>query len=161
MKTDRIKDYCCKGLPFDPFCTNRLLSDYIKEDTFALAAVVHSLETVLFLQRYQRKSKRSADTYRGVVFSKGSFYDMADFHTHLLQRSYVTLTPSFPLIPNTFPKSWPWMNSGQCSWTKASGQYYRFQHNEPHDDLPRRDADWIIRYFLRYPKAERRRFAML
>ena len=25
------------------------------------------------------------------------------------------------------------------------------------DILPRRDADWIIRYFLRYPKAERRR----
>ena len=33
-----------KGLLSDPFCTNRLLSDYIKEDTFALAAVVHSLK---------------------------------------------------------------------------------------------------------------------
>ena len=31
------------------------------------------------------------------------------------------------------------------------------EHNELIDILPRRDADWIIRYFLRYPKAERRR----
>ena len=44
----------------------------------------------------------------------------------------------------------------------AHGQKYQVsitdvEHNELIDILPRRDADWIIRYFLRYPKAERRR----
>ena len=35
-KTDRIKDYRWQRIAIGSICTNRLLSDYIKEDTFAL-----------------------------------------------------------------------------------------------------------------------------
>ena len=43
-KTDRIKDYRWQRIAIGSILHQQALSDYIKEDTFALAAVIHSLK---------------------------------------------------------------------------------------------------------------------
>ena len=94
--------------------------------------------------------KRSADADYGVVFSKAQLHRYSGWLPHIYYNGHTLLwPPSFPSSPT--PSSSP-----------GHGQKYQVsitdvEHNELIDILPRRDADWIIRYFLRYPKAERRR----
>ena len=72
-KTDRIKDYRWQRIAIGSILHQQALSDYIKEDTFALAAVVHSLKPSRSCSVINA-NQRSADADYGVVFSKAQLH---------------------------------------------------------------------------------------
>ena len=118
-KTDRIKDYRWQRIAIGSILHQQAFVRLHKRRYVCPCCGRTFFETVLFLQRYQRKSKDLQMQIMVSCFQKRSFTDIAADFPHLLQRSYVTLTAFISLIPNTFPKSWPWMNSGAMLMDKS------------------------------------------
>ena len=157
-KTDRIKDYRWQRIAIGSILHQQAFVRLHKRRYVCPCCGRTFFETVPFLQRYQRKSKDLQMQIMVSCFQKRSFTDIAaDFHT-----STTTVIRYFDRLHFPHPQHLPQVLAMDEFRGNAHGQKYQVsitdvEHNELIDILPRRDADWIIRYFLRYPKAERRR----